>query len=88
MARIKIDKTTVCDKDYYNIELLGVFLENVVIVGGGYTKEEAMADIKAEAQTWLEYEIKEVKVEQYCYGRLVALSDKEVQDDYEQRTAD
>nr|DAG27571.1 MAG TPA: putative ligand binding protein [Caudoviricetes sp.] len=80
MARIKIDKTTVCDKDYYNIELLGVFLENVVIVGGGYTKEEAMADIKAEAQTWLEYEIKEAKVEQYCYGRLVALSDKEVQD--------
>jgi len=79
MARIKINKTTVCGDEYYNTELIGVFPEEVAILGGGYTKEEAMADIKAEALTWLEYAIKDATVEQYCNGRLVGLSDKEVE---------
>lgn len=74
MARIKIDQFN----DYYNAELTGVFNEDVAILGGGDTEEEAIAEMKANAETWLEYEIKEAKVEQYCNGRLVGLNDKEV----------
>ncbi len=75
MARIKINKTTVCDEEYYNTELIGVFPEEVAILGGGYTKEEALADIKAEALTWLEYAIEEAIVEQYCNGRPMEVED-------------
>ena len=74
MARIKIDQFN----DYYNAELIGVFHEDVNILGGGDTEEEALKELKANAETWLEYEIEEAKVEQYCNGRLVGLSDKEV----------
>ena len=76
MARIKIEQVN----EYYNVELIGVFPDEVCILGGGYTKEEAIAEMKENAETWLEYEIDEAKVEQYYNGRLVGLSDKEVQD--------
>lgn len=65
MARIKIDQFN----DYYNAELIGVFHEDVAILGGGDTEEEAIAEMKANAEVWLEYEIEEAKVEQYCNGR-------------------
>lgn len=64
MARIKIDQFN----DYYNAELIGVFHEDVAILGGGDTEEEAIAEMKANAEVWLEYEIEEAKVEQYCNG--------------------
>lgn len=64
MARIKIDQFN----DYYNAELTGVFHEDVAILGGGNTEEEAIANMKANAETWLEYVIDEAKVEQYCNG--------------------
>ena len=64
MARIKIDKVN----EYYNVELIGVFPDEVCILGGGYTEEEALKELKANAETWLEYEIDEAKVEQYCNG--------------------
>ena len=64
MGRIKIDKVN----EYFNTELIGVFPDEVCILGGGYTKEEAIAEMKANAETWLEYEIDEAKVEQYCNG--------------------
>ena len=76
MARIKIDKVN----EYYNVELIGVFPDEVCILGGGYTEEEALAELKANAETWLEYAIEDATVEQYCNGRLVGLSDKEAQD--------
>ena len=65
MARIKIDQFN----DYYNAELTGVFHEDVNILGGGDTEEEAIANMKANAETWLEYEIRDAKVEKYCNGR-------------------
>lgn len=64
MARIKIDKVN----EYFNTELIGVFPDEVCILGGGYTEEEALKELKANAETWLEYEIEEAKVEQYCNG--------------------
>ena len=67
MARIKIDQFD----DYYNAELIGAFHEDVSILGGGYTEEEAVADMKANAETWLEYEIEEAKVEKYWNGEPV-----------------
>ena len=67
MARIKIDKFN----DYYNAELTGVFHEDVAILGGGDTEEEALAEMKANAEVWLEYEIKEAKVEKYWNGEPV-----------------
>lgn len=67
MARIKIDQFN----DYYNAELTGVFHEDVAILGGGNTEEEAIANMKANAETWLEYEIKEAKVEKYWNGEPV-----------------
>ena len=57
MGRIKINQTTVCGKEYFNTELLDVFPDEVCILGGGYTEEEAIAEMKANAETWLEYEI-------------------------------
>lgn len=73
MARIKIDKVN----EYYNVELLDVFPDEVCILGGGYTEEEAIAEMKANAETWLEYEIKEAKVEKYWNGELVEVQDGE-----------
>ena len=67
MARIKIDK----DNEYYNVELIGVFPDEVCILGGGYTEEEAIADMKANAEVWLEYVIDEAKVEKYWNGERV-----------------
>ena len=64
MARIKIEQFN----DYYNAELIGAFPDEVCILGGGYTEEGALKELKANAETWLEYEIKEAKVEQYCNG--------------------
>lgn len=78
MARIKIEQVTVCGDEYYNTELIGVFPDEVCILGGGRTEEEAIAEMKANAETWLEYEIKEAKVEQYWNGQRVGLSDKEI----------
>ena len=67
MARIKIEKRD----DYYAAELLDVFPDEVCILGGGYTKEEAIAEMKANVETWLEYEIEEAKVEKYWNGEPV-----------------
>ena len=67
MARIKIDKFN----EYYNVELIDVFPDEVCILGGGRTEEEAIADMKANAETWLEYEIEEAKVEKYWNGERV-----------------
>lgn len=64
MARIKIDQFN----DYYNAELIGAFPEEVCILGGGDTEEDAIAEMKANAEVWLEYEIKEAKVEKYWNG--------------------
>ena len=69
MARIKIDKVN----EYYNVELIGAFPDEVCILGGGYTEEEAIAEMKANAETWLEYEIKEAKLEKYWNGERVEL---------------
>ena len=65
MAKIKIDQFN----DYYNAELIGAFPDEVCILGGGDTEEEAIANMKANAETWLEYEIKDAKVEKYWNGR-------------------
>lgn len=73
MARIKIDKFN----EYYNVELIDVFPNEVSILGGGYTEEEAIADMKANAETWLEYEIKEAKVEKYWNGEPVEVQNGE-----------
>lgn len=75
MARIKINKTTVCGKEYFITALLDVFPDVVCILGGGYTEEEAIAEMKANAETWLEYEIEEAKVEKYWNGELVEVQD-------------
>ena len=73
MARIKIDNFN----EYYNVELIGAFPDEVCILGGGYTEEEAIADMKANAETWLEYEIEEAKVEKYWNGEPVEVKDGE-----------
>ena len=73
MARIKIDQFN----DYYNAELIGVFREDVAILGGGDTEEEAIADMKANAETWLEYEIDEANVEKYWNGEPVEVQNGE-----------
>lgn len=73
MARIKIEQVN----EYYNVELIGVFPDEVCILGGGRTEEEAIAEMKANAETWLEYEIDEAKVEQSCYGRPVECKSKD-----------
>ena len=67
MARIKIEQVN----EYYNVELIGAFPDEVCILGGGYTEEEAIADMKANADVWLEYEIKEAKLEKYWNGERV-----------------
>lgn len=67
MARIKIDQFN----DYYNAELTGVFHEDVAILGGGDTEEEAIAEMKANAEVWLGYVIEEAKVEKYRNGEPV-----------------
>ena len=73
MARIKIEQVN----EYYNVELLDVFPDKVCIMGGGYTKEEAIAEMKANAETRLEYEIEEAKVEKYWNGEPVEVKDGE-----------
>lgn len=73
MARIKIEQVN----EYYNVELIDVFPDEVAILGGGYTEEEAIAEMKANAETWLEYEIEEAKVEKYWNGELVEVKDGE-----------
>lgn len=75
MARIKINQTTVCGKEYFNTELLDVFPDDVCILGGGYTEEEAIAEMKANAETWLEYEIKDAKLEKYWNGEPVEVQE-------------
>lgn len=75
MARIKIDKFN----DYYNAELIGVFHEDVNILGGGDTEEEAIAEMKANAEVWLGYEIKEAKVEKYWNGERVEVQEMNTQ---------
>ena len=77
MGRIKINQTTVCGKEYFNTELLDVFPDEVCILGGGRTEEEAIAEMKANAETWLEYEIEEAKVEKYWNGEPVEVQDGE-----------
>ena len=67
MGRIKINQFN----DYYNAELIGAFPDEVCILGGGNTEEEAIANMKANAETWLEYEIKEAKVDKYWNGERV-----------------
>ena len=67
MARIKIDKVN----DYFNTELFDVFPDEVCILGGGNTEEEAIAE------TWLEYAIDEAKVEKYWNGEPVEVQDGE-----------
>lgn len=61
MARIKIEQVN----EYYNVELLDVFPDEVCILGGGYIEEEAIAEMKSNAETWLEYKIEEAKVDKY-----------------------
>lgn len=73
MARIKIEQVN----EYFNTELLDVFPDEVCILGGGYTEEEAIAEMKANAETWLEYEIEEAKVEKYWNGEPVEVQDGE-----------
>ena len=73
MARIKIEQVN----EYFNTELLDVFPDEVCILGGGYTEEEAIAEMKANAETWLEYAIEEAKVEKYWNGELVEVQDGE-----------
>lgn len=67
MARIKIKQVN----EYFNTELLDVFPDEVCILGGGRTEEEAIAEMKAEAYTYLEYEIKDAKLEKYWNGEPV-----------------
>ena len=73
MARIKIEQVN----EYFNTELLDVFPDEVCILGGGDTEEEAIANMKANAETWLEYEIKDAKVEKYWNGEPVEVQDGE-----------
>ena len=73
MGRIKIEQVN----EYYNVELIGVFPDEVCILGGGRTEEEAIAEMKANAETWLEYAIDEAKVEQTCYGYRVECKSKD-----------
>lgn len=62
MAKIKIEK---CrdnqDKIYYGASLEDVFPANVVIVGGGDTEEEAIAEMKENARVYLEYVLEEAE---------------------------
>lgn len=71
MARIKIEQVN----EYFNTELLGVFPDEVCILGGGYTEEEAIAEMKANAETWLEYAIEDATVEQYWNGERVEVKE-------------
>lgn len=72
MAKIKIDQFN----DYYNAELTGVFHEDVAILGGGDTEEEAIAEMKANAEVWLGYVIKDAKVEKYWNGEPVEVQNR------------
>lgn len=76
MAKIKIDQFN----DYYNAELTGVFPEEVCILGGGDTEEEAIAEMKANAEVWLGYVIEEAKVEKYWNGEPVEVQKAEEKD--------
>ena len=73
MARIKIEQVN----EYYNVELIGVFPDEVCILGGGRTEEEAIAEMKANAETWLEYAIEDATVEKYWNGEPVEVQDGE-----------
>ena len=71
MARIKIEQVN----EYYNVELIGVFPEEVCILGGGRTEKEAIAEMKANAEVWLEYAIDEAKLEKYWNGEPVEVQE-------------
>ena len=62
MANIKIEK---CydnqGKTYYGASLEDVFPANVVIVGGGDTPEEAIAEMKENAKVYLDYILEEAE---------------------------
>ena len=73
MGRIKIKQVD----EYFNTERLGVFPEEVCSLGRGHTEEEALAELKAEAYTYLEYAIQEAKVEKYWNGEPVEVQDGE-----------
>ena len=57
MARIKIDKVN----EYFNTELLDVFPDEVCILGGGRTEEEAIAEMKENAKVYLDYILEEAE---------------------------
>lgn len=61
MGRIKINQTTVCDREYFNTELLDVFPDEVCILGGGDTPEEAIAEMKENAKVYLDYILEEAE---------------------------
>ena len=56
-------------KTYYGASLEDVFPVNVVIVGGGDTPEEAIAEMKENARVYLDYILEEAENEQICSGR-------------------
>ena len=70
MANIKIEK---CRDNqgriYYGASLEDVFPVNVVIVGGGDTSEEAIAEMKENARVYLDYILEEAENEQICSSR-------------------
>lgn len=57
MARIKIDKFN----EYFNTELIGAFPDEVCILGGGRTEEEAIAEMKENAKVYLDYILEEAE---------------------------
>lgn len=60
MANIKIEKCYDSQGGiYYGASLEDVFPVNVVIVGGGDTPEEAIAEMKENARVYLEYVLEE-----------------------------
>lgn len=64
MAKIKIEKC--CDNQgriYYGASLEDVFPANVVIVGGGDTPEEAIAEMKENAKVYFDYILEEAENE-------------------------
>lgn len=64
MAKIKVEK---CydnqGKIYYEASLEDVFPINVVIVGGGDTVQEAIAEMKENAKVYLDYILGEAENE-------------------------
>lgn len=62
MANIKIEKCYDSQGGiYYGASLEDVFPGNVVIVGGGDTPEEAIAEMKENARVYLEHVLEEAE---------------------------